>query len=390
MAFPDRLLMGPGPSNPYPEVVAAFTQPLLGHLDPEFLHILDETCDRLRTVFGTTNGLTLPISGTGSAGMEACFVNLVEPGDTVIVGVNGVFGDIMSYLQPRIGQFSNPNLIYQGYATGVAEGSSDSADAVKTFNNTLPYASQFLDAQSRYSGWYWNAAEGGTGWGHAVTMARARSLFGPYELHPDTYALTARDRPDAELQRTGHADLVETPSGETYMVFLCGRPLRNRGRCTLGRETAIQKMQWGADGWRACNAIDPEGNVVLLRERESAPDDDPTALEALETSLWREETRYDRAHIDRVLADDFVEIGRSGRVWTREAITSLPRAPIDAVLPLPGFSVRRLGQDIALATYESRVQREGAFERAHRCSLWSRTDGRWRLRFHQATPTAEP
>ncbi len=103
MAFPDRLLMGPGPSNPYPEVAAAFTQPLLGHLDPEFLHILDETCDRLRTVFGTTNGLTLPISGTGSAGMEACFVNLVEPGDTVIVGVNGVFGERMCEVARRAG-----------------------------------------------------------------------------------------------------------------------------------------------------------------------------------------------------------------------------------------------------------------------------------------------
>ncbi len=99
-------------------------------------------------------------------------------------------------------------------------------------------------------GWYHLiTAEGGTGWGHAVTMARSRSLTGPYELHPDTYVLTARHRPDAVLQRTGHADLVETPGGETYMVYLCGRPLRNRGRCTLGRETAIQKMQWGADGW---------------------------------------------------------------------------------------------------------------------------------------------
>src|SRR3954463_1816349 len=92
MTIPERLLMGPGPSNPYPEVVTAFGRPLLGHLDPEFLRILDETCDRLRHVFGTRNALTLPISGTGSAGMEACFVNLVEPGDTVIVGVNGVFG----------------------------------------------------------------------------------------------------------------------------------------------------------------------------------------------------------------------------------------------------------------------------------------------------------
>ena len=83
MAMPDRLLMGPGPSNPYPEVTAAFARPLLGHLDPEFLRILDETCDRLRAVFDTANALTLPISGTGSAGMEACFVNLVEPGDAV-------------------------------------------------------------------------------------------------------------------------------------------------------------------------------------------------------------------------------------------------------------------------------------------------------------------
>ncbi|MEO7413622.1 MAG: glycoside hydrolase family 43 protein, partial [Opitutaceae bacterium] len=92
-------------------------------------------------------------------------------------------------------------------------------------------------------------AEGGTMWGHAVTMARSKNLHGPYELHPDTYVLTSRHRPDVELQRTGHGDIVETAAGETYMVFLCGRPLRQRGRCTLGRETAIQKMKWGADGW---------------------------------------------------------------------------------------------------------------------------------------------
>jgi xylan 1,4-beta-xylosidase len=110
----------------------------------------------------------------------------------------------------------------------------------------------FTEAPHLYkrNGYYYLiTAEGGTGWGHAVTMARSRSLLGPYELHPDTYILTSRDRPDAELQRAGHADLVETPHGETYMVYLCGRPLRNRGRCTLGRETAIQPMIWSADGW---------------------------------------------------------------------------------------------------------------------------------------------
>jgi len=110
----------------------------------------------------------------------------------------------------------------------------------------------FTEAPHLYkrNGWYYLlTAEGGTAWGHAVTMARSRSLTGPYELHPDTHLLSARNRPDAELQRAGHADLVETQNGETYMVYLCGRPLHNRGRCTLGRETAIQKMVWGKDDW---------------------------------------------------------------------------------------------------------------------------------------------
>jgi xylan 1,4-beta-xylosidase len=97
--------------------------------------------------------------------------------------------------------------------------------------------------------YYLITAEGGTAWGHAVTMARSRTLLGPYELHPDVYILSARQRPDVALQRAGHADIVDTQAGETYMVYLCGRPLRNRGRCTLGRETAIQPMTWGKDGW---------------------------------------------------------------------------------------------------------------------------------------------
>jgi alanine-glyoxylate transaminase/serine-glyoxylate transaminase/serine-pyruvate transaminase len=95
--------MGPGPSNPYPEVAEAFARPLLGHLDPDFLVMLDETCDRLRTVFRTENELTLPISGTGSAGMEAAFVNFVDPGDVVVIGVNGVFGERMCDVASRCG-----------------------------------------------------------------------------------------------------------------------------------------------------------------------------------------------------------------------------------------------------------------------------------------------
>lgn len=95
--------MGPGPSNPYPEVTAALVRPVLGHLDPAFLAVLDETMDRLRTVFATANPLTLPLSGTGSAGMEASFVNLVRPGDPVVIGVNGLFGERMCEVAGRLG-----------------------------------------------------------------------------------------------------------------------------------------------------------------------------------------------------------------------------------------------------------------------------------------------
>ncbi len=122
----------------------------------------------------------------------------------------------------------------------------------------------FTEAPHLYkrNGWYYLlTAEGGTGWGHAVTMARSQKITGPFELHPDAYILSARHRPDAELQRAGHADLVETQNGETFMVYLCGRPLRNRGRCTLGRETAIQKMIWGKDDW--LRTLDRQGTPSL-------------------------------------------------------------------------------------------------------------------------------
>jgi alanine-glyoxylate transaminase / serine-glyoxylate transaminase / serine-pyruvate transaminase len=103
MAVSDRILMGPGPSNIYPEVSMALQRPLLGHLDPDFLAVLDETCDRLRSVFGTDNAATLPLSGTGSAGMEAAFVNFLGPGDTVVIGVNGLFGERMCDVAARCG-----------------------------------------------------------------------------------------------------------------------------------------------------------------------------------------------------------------------------------------------------------------------------------------------
>lgn len=100
---PDRLLLGPGPSNVPPRVLAALARPTIGHLDPRFVAMMDEVKALLQRTFRTRNRLTLPISGPGSAGMEACFVNLVEPGDTVIVCRNGVFGGRMRENVIRVG-----------------------------------------------------------------------------------------------------------------------------------------------------------------------------------------------------------------------------------------------------------------------------------------------
>jgi alanine-glyoxylate transaminase/serine-glyoxylate transaminase/serine-pyruvate transaminase len=98
---PRRLLLGPGPSLVHDRVLRAMATPLLGHLDPQFLVIMNELQAQLRAVFCTTNPFTIALSGTGSAGMEAALVNIVEPGDAVIVGVNGVFGNRMADIVER-------------------------------------------------------------------------------------------------------------------------------------------------------------------------------------------------------------------------------------------------------------------------------------------------
>ena len=107
----------------------------------------------------------------------------------------------------------------------------------------------------RRNGYYYLlTAEGGTGYTHAITMARSRQLEGPYEVDPIKHIVTSKDAPSLPLQRAGHGDWVETRNGEVYLVHLCGRPLSlhaqsGEQRCPLGRETAIQKAYWTEDGW---------------------------------------------------------------------------------------------------------------------------------------------
>ncbi len=100
---PIRTLMGPGPSDVHPRILSAMARPTIGHLDPAFIEMMDEVKEMLKYAFVTENELTMPISAPGSAGMEACFANLVEPGDKVIVCINGVFGSRMKENVTRVG-----------------------------------------------------------------------------------------------------------------------------------------------------------------------------------------------------------------------------------------------------------------------------------------------
>src|SRR5438876_817691 len=100
---PARLLLGPGPSDVHPRVLRAMATPLLGHLDPDFVAIASETQELVRAVYQTKNALTLPVSGTGMSGMEACIVNLLEPGDKMAVCAGGFFGQRMVEVAQRAG-----------------------------------------------------------------------------------------------------------------------------------------------------------------------------------------------------------------------------------------------------------------------------------------------
>lgn len=111
--------------------------------------------------------------------------------------------------------------------------------------------------------YYLLVAEGGTGTGHAVVMSRSKSLTGPYERDPRGAILTSKYGATLELQKAGHADLVQTQNGDWYMAHLAARPIPSVGRCTLGRETCLQKVRWSPDGWLRMESgkVEPEVRV---------------------------------------------------------------------------------------------------------------------------------
>ena len=114
--------------------------------------------------------------------------------------------------------------------------------------------------------------------------------------------------------------------------------------------------------------------------------EDRQLLQRLEEELWREEARFDVSRMEEIIAEDFFEFGRSGRIYQRADTLAVPLTPIKAVIPLPDFDVRLLSQGVAQVTYNSVVTYGENIEKARRSSIWTRSSGGWKLRFHQGTP----
>ncbi len=139
---PERLLMGPGPSNVHPRVLNALARPTIGHLDPKFIELMDEIKSLLKYVYRTENDVTFAVSGPGSVGMETCLVNLVEPGSKVAVCINGVFGGRMKSIVERCGAV--PIVVSDDWGTAVDPGKLE--DSLKKNNDVSVVA--FVHAET--------------------------------------------------------------------------------------------------------------------------------------------------------------------------------------------------------------------------------------------------
>lgn len=225
--------------------------------------------------------------------------------------VNGFKGVLVQELDEQFKLVGERKKVYAGSGIGCTEG---------------PHMYHIGD-------WYYLiVAEGGTGYRHCVTMARAKSIWGPFETAPGNPILTSdTGNPDA-LQKCGHADIVETQNGEWYMVHLCSRPLGGEHWCTLGRETAIQKMVWDEDGWLrlkaggrfACSSTEPPVGIA---------EEDKTCEEGFFDDFEKKEldTRYSSPRIDFHSFADCSERPGWLRLRGQESLNSLHRVSLLAV-----------------------------------------------------------
>lgn len=181
-------------------------------------------------------------------------------------------------------------------------------------------------------GWYYClVAEGGTGYEHCVTMARSRSLWGPYEADPENPVLTSAQNDPTLLQKAGHGDLVKTQNGEWYLVHLCARPPQGKKRCILGRETGIQKAYWNEEGWLRLSS----GGRIARNETEEA-----SGINVLNINACKERDDFTDPVLDVRYSVPRVPLGENAslsirpgwlRLYGQESLNSLHHVSLVAV-----------------------------------------------------------
>lgn len=246
-----------------------------------------------------------------STGFDPSMLHDTDGRKYVVNMINGFQGVLVQEFDPEQGKLvGEAKNVFRGTKIGFTEG---------------PHLYHIKD-------WYYcMVAEGGTGYDHCVTMARSRSLWGPYEVDPQNPILTSDQSDMSMLQKSGHGDLVETQNGEWYLVHLCARPPKGEKRCVLGRETGIQKMEWTKDGW-----LRLKGGGNIARNETEAPEGIRTWIPDVLPSKdeFDGETLGVRYSVPRVPLGEHLSLTeRSGwlRLYGQESLNSLHHVSLVAV-----------------------------------------------------------
>lgn len=252
---PDRLLMGPGPSDVHPRVLRAMSTPLVGHLDPAFLDFMDDVQRLLRYAFRTENEWTIPVSGTGSAAMEAAVANVLEPGDTALVADNGYFGDRMAEMARRAG--AEVVRVHAPWGRPL-----DPDDVREALRREVPDVLGFVHAetstgvlQPEMATLCETAREHG-----ALTVVDAVTSLGGVELEVDGWGV--------DVAYSGDQKCLSCPPGASPLTVgeRAMEKVRNRSRPVRSwyLDLSLLESYWGEE--RSYHHTAPISNVYALRE----------------------------------------------------------------------------------------------------------------------------
>ncbi|GAA0229433.1 pyridoxal-phosphate-dependent aminotransferase family protein [Haladaptatus pallidirubidus] len=252
---PDRTLMGPGPSEVHPRVLRAMSTPLVGHLDPSFIEVMNDVQDLLRYTFRTENKWTIPVSGTGSASMEAAIGNVVEPGDTMLVPTNGYFGGRMESMATRAGG----DVVHVDAPWGEP---LDSSDVEAAFEKHDPDVFGFVHAETSTGVVQPDVSEL-TDIAHdrdALVIADCVTSLGGVELRVDEW--------DIDVAYSGPQKCLSCPPGASPLTLNDRAMEKVLSREELARswylDLSLLEGYWGDE--RAYHHTAPITNVYALRE----------------------------------------------------------------------------------------------------------------------------